>query len=603
LNSEVELLKSRDLLERVVVACGLDSQKESPWDRLAQRLNNAAGGAHAASESRLANAVQTLQDRLNIELLKKTTLIRVAYSSRDPQLAARVLQRLAIFYQEKHAAVRQPPGTFSFFDEQAARYRNELATAEMQLTEFDGKQGVVAAATQKQLALQQLSQFESELQQDRSSIYAANERARALRAQLAGTPERQTTQMRDLDNAQMLAALEGTLLSLELKRSDMLVKYAPSYPPIEEVEKEIAETRQELAQARQSPVEEITTDRVPAQDWMVTELAKTEADHAQFDAEAATAAETVRRYAGIAQQLDRKSAMQNDLIRDVRTAEDNYLLYLWKREEARISDALDGRRSVNVSIAEAATVPALPTLHLGWLLMGGFATAGIVSVGTAYAVDRMDPSFRTPDELGLYLDLNVLASIPTRALSQPRPQLLSRIRNSGMLVPTIVLLSAVLFLGVVSSAPRKTVARTQPLDVTPSVEPPVLSASSAPPTIALEATTKPVLTIPVAIRNSPRSRATSAGATGDHRIVTVVVEPHATLRHLSLLYLNRFGPSTLAAIRLLNPAMTDPNHIEPGEQLRLPLYLRRAVPGATEALAEPAAAGVGGPVQTRRTQP
>lgn len=84
-----------------------------------------------------------------------------------------------------------------------------------------------------------------------------------------------------------------------------------------------------------------------------------------------------------------------------------------KREEARISDALDSERIVNVAIAEAATFPALPMLHLGWMLLGGFFTAGIVSARTAYAVDRLEVSFRTLEELNCYLEWKVLASIPT----------------------------------------------------------------------------------------------------------------------------------------------------------------------------------------------
>jgi capsular polysaccharide biosynthesis protein len=47
------------------------------------------------------------------------------------------------------------------------------------------------------------------------------------------------------------------------------------------------------------------------------------------------------------------------------------------------------------------------------MLIGGFFTASIVSVGTAYGVDRLDGSFRTPEELNSYLDMRVLASIPT----------------------------------------------------------------------------------------------------------------------------------------------------------------------------------------------
>ena len=73
---------------------------------------------------------------------------------------------------------------------------------------------------------------------------------------------------------------------------------------------------------------------------------------------------------------------------------------------------------MNVAIAEAATVPALPALSVFWLLIGAFFTAGIVSIGSAFAIDRLDPSFRTPEELGSYLDMKVLASIPSRNLSE-----------------------------------------------------------------------------------------------------------------------------------------------------------------------------------------
>ncbi|HKV03886.1 MAG TPA: Wzz/FepE/Etk N-terminal domain-containing protein [Candidatus Acidoferrales bacterium] len=412
INSEVELLKSRDLLEQVVLACGLESSKQSLWARASERLGDEVRGTRPTREARLAQSVQTLEDRLIVDPLKKTTLIRVGYTSSDPHLSARVLQTLATLYQEKHAEVHRPQGTFSFFDQQTARYRNELATAEAELADFDGREGVVAPAAQKQLVLEQLSQFEAALQQDQLSAYAAGERSRALHAEAAAAPQRETTQIKRRDNGELLAQLEGTLLTLELKRSDMLVKYAPAYPPVEELSTQIELTQKAIAQARQAPVEETTTDRVPAQDWMATELAKSESDRAQLEAQASAAARVVRRYQDMAQQLDRKGALQDDLVRNEKTAEDNYLLYLRKREEARISDALDSKRIVNVSIAEAATVPALPTLRVGWLLIAAFFIAGIAGGGTAYAVDRMDPSFRTPDELGKYLDVRVLASIP-----------------------------------------------------------------------------------------------------------------------------------------------------------------------------------------------
>jgi len=411
-NSEVELLKSRDLLQTVVLSCGLDSPPNTAWSRMAGRVRGALRPSANTPEARLARSVQTLADRLTVEPLKKTALIRVAYSSRDPQLSARVLQTLATLYQEKHAAVHRPAGTFRFFDDQAARYREDLAAAEARLTDFDAREGVVAPAEQRQLVLQHLSQLESEWREDQSNAYAAAERIRALRTRAAAEPQRQTTQIKNAGNAPLLAQLRSTLLGLQLKRSELLMKYEPTYPPAREIEKEIAETRDAIASAEKSPVEEITTDRPPSQDWIATELDRAEADQAQLLARAAAVNRVVRHYQEVAQELDWKGMARDDLARNVKAAEDNYLLYVHKREEARISDALDSQRIVNVSVAEAATPPALPTLHLSWLLIGGFFTAGVSSVGAALFADRINPAFRTPQELGSCLDVEVLGSIP-----------------------------------------------------------------------------------------------------------------------------------------------------------------------------------------------
>ena len=62
-----------------------------------------------------------------------------------------------------------------------------------------------------------------------------------------------------------------------------------------------------------------------------------------------------------ARQLEQKDLAHRDLARTAKADEDNYLLYLHKREEARMADALDEQRILNVSIIETPTVPALPT--------------------------------------------------------------------------------------------------------------------------------------------------------------------------------------------------------------------------------------------------
>jgi hypothetical protein len=60
-------------------------------------------------------------------------------------------------------------------------------------------------------------------------------------------------------------------------------------------------------------------------------------------------------------------------------------------------------------------------------------------------------------------------------------------------------------------------------------------------------------------------------------VISVTAEQNSTLRQLSLRYLDRFDSATIAATLDLNPAMRDPNRMQAGQLIRLPLYLRRGV--------------------------
>jgi uncharacterized protein involved in exopolysaccharide biosynthesis len=117
----------------------------------------------------------------------------------------------------------------------------------------------------------------------------------------------------------------------------------------------------------------------------------------------------------VAQQLGTDAVYQQDLVRSVKTAEETYLLYAKKGEEARISDALDQRGILNVAIAEAPVVPVLPK-YSGWtILAAAVGAAGVLSTGLAFTIDYLDPALRTPDEVVMYLSAPVLASLPKDA--------------------------------------------------------------------------------------------------------------------------------------------------------------------------------------------
>lgn len=415
LNSEVELLKSRDLLRNVALACGLQREAKGIWAKIEAKLDHRYS-PQQARQRRIARAVDNLESRIIAEPLKDTSLIRVRYTSPNPELSARVLHTVATLYEEKHAQVHKPAGAFEFFDREADYYGKELAAREARLQRFDAANNLVDLEAQKELVLKQISDLQANLNHDRSDIRAARERAAELKAQQSASPQRQTTVMRKSDNGELLAQLNGTLLSLELKQREMLTKYAPDYPLVQETAAQIADARKALALARNTPVEETTTDRPPAQDWIATELVKAQTDQAGLEAQAASIEHQLRQSKTRAMQIDQDGVVRQDLARDVKASEDNYALYVRKREEARISDLLDQKRIVNVSISEPATAPAYPLRTWPWIVAFGLLSASAVSIGAAYAADHLDPTFRTPDELGRYLNLKVLAAIPERTL-------------------------------------------------------------------------------------------------------------------------------------------------------------------------------------------
>jgi uncharacterized protein involved in exopolysaccharide biosynthesis len=270
----------------------------------------------------------------------------------------------------------------------------------------------VAAQLERDAALQRAEDFDSNAHQFQATIADTEQHIRALEGELQSVPPRTTTAVRTSDNPQLLQQLKSTLLNLKLKRTELLTKYDPSYRLVQEVETQIADTKSAITAEESKPLREQTTDQNPDYVWVRGELTKAEAELSGLKAHKAAATAIAKLYRTAAQRIDQDGVVQENLLRDVKVQEDSYLLYVHKREEAAISDALDQRGILNVAIAEQPIVPALPSrspLYAAVLTLF-LATTG--SLVTTFVVDVMDSSFRTPDELSRYLGTPVLAALP-----------------------------------------------------------------------------------------------------------------------------------------------------------------------------------------------
>lgn len=410
--SEVQLFQTRDSLEKAVVACGLYKVKPHSLAALKQHVMGWVGLA-PDKKKRIYQAVLTLSKNLHVIPVDSSNLIKVSYDSSSPQLAAQVLNVLSNLYLAKHAAVYQPKGTSQFFESQAQEYRDQLSNVESQLVDFDRTAGSVLPAVEKQVIVQRISNFDDSLVQTRAALAETKQRLATLKQEEKLLAPRITTQVKVGDNSQLMASLKSTLLNLELRRTELLEKYAPDYPPVKEVEQEISQAVASIRDAEQQGSQERTTDVDPTYQWIQSETAKDTADIVGLEARETVMTAALRTMATKALQLDRASQVQQDLARTVKADEAGYLLYHEKGEQARIDDALDQKRIVNAAIAEQPVVPMVPIgLSLTMQLILSLLCAGLISLGVAFAAEYIDPSFRTPTEVNEYLEVPLLASIP-----------------------------------------------------------------------------------------------------------------------------------------------------------------------------------------------
>jgi len=369
-----------------------------------------------------------MQRSLRVSPVRKTTLIAVSYASTDPERAARVLQNLTRLYLEKHLALHRPPGAYAFFSEQTERFHAELNAAEARLSDYGRQERVVSAEIEKETVLRELANFETALQQTQAAIVDGTRRIGDLESQVSVTPSRQTTEVKTSDNAELTGALKSRILDLEMKSSDMARKFAPTYPPVVETESELAQARAALARTEQAPVKEETTNQNPTHQWMVGELARVRTERAAAVARVGALNESIRLYREKARRLDEQATTQQGLRRVMKTAEDNYLLYQRKQEEARISDALDRTRIANVVVAEAPTVPTLPSNPGALRLFGlGGIAALLLGLAATYVAAYATPFLHTADDTEDSLGVPVLASLP--AGEWPRVAALSSARD------------------------------------------------------------------------------------------------------------------------------------------------------------------------------
>jgi len=401
INSEIELLTSKDLLTEVVTSTGLDKQESSLLNR---SMTDAV---------RVERAVNRLTKDLSINPVRKANVITISYASDSPQLSAAVLKKLGDLYLEKHLKLNHPVGATDFFKEKADEYDTQLKQSEQKLTDFQQSNNLVVLSQQKELTLQKTAEAKAKMMDADAALNEATNRIARVEQQLGAIPKRIVTQSRQLPNQYSAERLNTMMVELQNRRTQLLTKFRPDDRLVKEIDEQIRTTQLALDRAEQKTSVEEATDLNPLRQTLETELSRARLDQAGAKARRDTLTGQLQEYEGGLKKLESDTAKHDDLQREKKEAEDNYQLYAKKREEARIADELDRQKITNVSIAEAAAVPQLPSSPNRPLnLVLGVFLAAFLSLGSVFSAEMLSDVVYTPGQLEAMTGAKVLATVP-----------------------------------------------------------------------------------------------------------------------------------------------------------------------------------------------
>jgi uncharacterized protein involved in exopolysaccharide biosynthesis len=408
MGTEMQLLSSRELFLKVVDECRL-------------------GGSTPATRER---AVDKLLKKVRIAPLMKSSMIRVRYASPDAELSARVLQSLADAYLERHMQIHSTSGSFAFFQQQADVYARKLHDAEEKLLRFQKTSGVVGAPERKELLIRKVVEVQAELRAAEANLSETRQRITTLKEQRAAQTPRIATQQRVIPNQYSVERLNTLMTELRNKRTELLTKFQPGDRMVKQIDQQMADTQKALDRAEKLNSTEEATDVNPLRQTIDTELARAEATANGFSGRIEALTRQTQQYRAELGNLEGMLPDEQELLREIKAAEDNHVLYSKKREEARILEAMDKSKIANVAVAEPPRVPVLPQARVSGGLIGGYLLAvALIHVG-ALVIGQSRRTVCTPWELESFAGMPVLATVGYRPPERSTTVVRVRIRKS-----------------------------------------------------------------------------------------------------------------------------------------------------------------------------
>lgn len=398
INSEIELLRSRSLAN-VVVDPQWNDQSVSTLTPEQLRVHD--------------KAIENFKKHLAIDLVRKSNVIHVTYTARDPETAKMTLTRLLNAFLAKHKEIGHPARTAEFFTSEAARYKKELDDAQEQLASYQQQQQIVSLPDTEQSMDRQITDVQNDLRNTDAQISEVSDRLAMQTHELKSVPARQNTQERTIPNDYSVERMNTMLADLQNRRTSLLTKFTPQDRLVQEVDKQIANTKIALKNAQQMTSQEHSSDVNPVWEQVTSSIVQNQAERQALKARRNALAEQIQQLQSHLSNVEGSTVAYTTLRQKVTQLENNYQLYAQKRDEAQMADAMDADKLLNVAVAQTPTfsiTPFRPKPVID-LILGSF-TAMFLASFLVFFAEMGRSTIATPRELDRLSQYPLLATVP-----------------------------------------------------------------------------------------------------------------------------------------------------------------------------------------------
>jgi capsular exopolysaccharide synthesis family protein len=386
LNTQVGLLKSRSLAERVARSTNL-ANNEALFDQDLPR------------QAREGAAAGLVQGSVTVAPQRDSSLISIAVESDNPELAARLANAYADNFIQSNMERRYEATSYArnFLQQRIAAVKTRLEQSERQLVDYAKKMGIITFSVdtggtgsvrqEQSIDAATLIQTNNNLSAAKSDRIAAEQRYR----QAAGAQSRVAA-----ISDPTVQGLGQQRAALEAQYQQKLALYKPDFPEMVQLRSQIDSLSKEIAR-QSSSVSGSTSSSLQA-DYQAA-LARENALQAKVnEGKAALLA------------LRERSIQYTILQREVDTNRSLYDALLQRFKEVGVAGGVGANVVSVVDRAQVPGGPFKPNLPLN--IMIGLGIGLLLGLGTAFSIEWIDDTIKTPDDLGTKLGLASLGVIP-----------------------------------------------------------------------------------------------------------------------------------------------------------------------------------------------